>query len=151
MKKMILAALAAFVMGFGFMSCGDKAQKNNAADEKAAPEKEATEQVAKDDTPEGKMLGLFSKMVTLVKETHIKSADDVKSFLSDLKDIQSKIEVLAKENEERELPKEVEEKLEDQFNKMQEELNPEMERVVKEITSLKASDLEGIDLSELGL
>ena len=75
----------------------------------------------------------------------------MKSFLTNLKDIQSKIEVLAKENEERDLPKDVEEKLEEQFNKMQEELSPEMERVMKEITSLKASDLEGIDLSELGL
>ena len=125
MKKVLFAVLAAFMVSLSFTSCSK--------------------------SPEGKLMSLMEDAVSIMKDTHIKSADDVKSFLTNLKDIQSKIEVLAKENEERDLPKDVEEKLEEQFNKMQEELSPEMERVMKEITSLKASDLEGIDLSELGL
>lgn len=123
MKKMIFAVLATFVMSLTMISCGG---------EKA---------------PEDKMIGLMEDMVSLVKDTHIKSADDVKTFALKMKDIQSTMEKLQKEvGEDYELPEDKEKELEEKVGKLTEQLMPELQRVMQEA---KDADIDPEDLEEL--
>ena len=123
MRKTIFAVLAALVMSLGFMSCSG--------------------------SPEEEMVGYLEDMVALVKDTHIKSSDDVKTFAKKAKDLQEKVEALQKKygkDYESTLSEEEQKEIGDRMTKIMMELMPEMERLQKEA---KDADLSPEDLKEL--
>ena len=130
MKKVIFAVLAAFMVSLSFTSCSK--------------------------SPEEKMIGVFEDMVSTLKDTHIKSADDVKNLKEKMEGLQKEMEEAQKEMEEKvkamseEEQKEFNEKTEKEFkekvNKLMEELPAELERLQKEATEagIDPSDLSGL-------
>ena len=123
MKKVIFAVLAAFMVSLSFTSCSK--------------------------SPEGKVMSLMEDAVSIMKDTHIKSADDVKAFAEKMKPIKEGVEKAMEELLEAykdKDPKELEElgkKFEEQSKKISEEAEKEGKRLQKE-----AEDA-GVDLSEL--
>jgi hypothetical protein len=128
MKKTIFAVLAAFVMSLGFMSCSSGG-------------------------PEDKMISLMEDMVSVMKSTHIKSADDVNTLKGKLEGMKSEVEKVTNELMEAYKDKSPEELmklaesmkgLEEKMDKVQKEGDKEMERLKGEAEAL------GLDLSEFG-
>ncbi len=128
MKKTIFAVLAAFVMSLGFMSCSGGG-------------------------PEDKMISLMEDMVSVMKSTHIKSADDVNTLKGKLEGMKSEVEKVTNELMEAYKDKSPEELmklaesmkgLEEKMDKVQKEGDKEMERLKGEAEAL------GLDLSEFG-
>ncbi len=123
MKKVIFAVLAAFMVSLSFTSCSK--------------------------SPEGKVMGLMEDAISIMKDTHIKSADDVKAFAEKMKPIKEGVEKAMSEMMEAykdKDPKELEElgnKFEEQAKKLGDEAEKEGARLKKE-----AEDA-GVDLSEL--
>lgn len=123
MKKMIFAVLAALMVSLSFTSCSS--------------------------SPEGKIMGLMEDAVSVMKDTHIKSADDVKALVEKMKPLKADIEKAMEEMMEAykdKDPKELEElsnKFEEQAKKLGEEADKEGERLQKEAAEA------GVDLSEL--
>ena len=123
MKKMIFAVLAAFMVSLSFTSCSK--------------------------SPEGKVMSLMEDAVSIMKDTHIKSADDVKAFAEKMKPIKEGVEKAMEELMEAykdKDPKELEEigkKFEEQSKKIGEEAEKEGKRLQKE------AEEAGVDLSEL--
>ena len=123
MKKVIFAVLAAFMVSLSFTSCSK--------------------------SPEGKVMGLMEDAISIMKDTHIKSADDVKAFAEKMKPIKEGVEKAMSEMMEAykdKDPKELEElgnKFEEQAKKRGDEAEKEGARLKKE-----AEDA-GVDLSEL--
>ena len=123
MRKMIFAVLAAFMVSLSFTSCSK--------------------------SPEGKMMSLMEDAVSVMKDTHIKSADDVKALGEKMKTIKEDIEKAMTEMMEEykdKDPKELEEigkKFEEQAKKLAEEAQKEGERLQKEAAE------NNVDLSEL--
>ena len=123
MKKVIFAVLAAFMVSLSFTSCSS--------------------------SPESKIMGLMEDAVSVMKDTHIKSADDVKALAEKMKPIKEGVEKAMQELMESykdKDPKELEEigqKFEEQANKLAEAAKKEGERLEKEAAEA------GVDLSEL--
>ena len=82
MKKVIFAVLAAFMVSLSFTSCSK--------------------------SPEGKVMGLMEDAISIMKDTHIKSADDVKAFAEKMKPIKEGVEKAKAEKEGARLKKEAE-------------------------------------------
>lgn len=124
MKKVIFAVLTAFVMSLGFASCSSS-------------------------SPQDKILDSMDELVTLMKKTHIKSADDVKVLKEKAeaikKDVETAMEQLTKDKSPEELLKLATE-LKD-FEKKTEELSKtgdaEIERLKKE------AEAAGVDVDAL--
>lgn len=120
---MIFAVLAAFMVSLSFTSCSK--------------------------SPEGKVMSLMEDAVSIMKDTHIKSADDVKAFAEKMKPIKEGVEKAMEELMEAykdKDPKELEEigkKFEEQSKKIGEEAEKEGKRLQKE------AEEAGVDLSEL--
>ena len=128
MKKAIFAVMAAFVMSLGFMSCSGG-------------------------SPEDKMVSLMEDMVSVMKSTHIKSADDAKTLKGKLEGMKADVEKLTNELMEAYKDKSPEELmklaesmkgLEEKMEKVQKEGDKEMERLKGEAEAL------GLDLSDFG-
>ena len=123
MKKVIFAVLAAFMVSLSFTSCSS--------------------------SPEDKMVGLLEDAVSIMKDTHIKSQDDVKALAEKMKPLKENVENAMKEMMEAykdKDPKELEEmskKIEEKMKKISEEAEKEGERLQKEAAEA------GVDLSEL--
>lgn len=123
---MIFAVLAAFVMSLGFMSCGPS-------------------------TPEEKMVSIMEDALSILKDTHIKSADDAKAFVEKFKPLKEEANKVIeefieqyKDSSPEELAKSMEE-LQKNNEKIGKELEAEIDRLEKE-----AKDA-GVDLDALGL
>ena len=120
---MNFAVLAAFMVSLSFTSCSK--------------------------SPEGKVMSLMEDAVSIMKDTHIKSADDVKAFAEKMKPIKEGVEKAMEELMEAykdKDPKELEEigkKFEEQSKKIGEEAEKEGKRLQKE------AEEAGVDLSEL--
>ena len=123
MKKMIFAVLAAFMVSLSFTSCSK--------------------------SPEDKLVSLMEDAVSIMKDTHIKSADDVKAFAEKMKPLKGDVEKAMKEMMEAykdKDPKDLEEmskNIEEKMKKISEEAAKEGERLEKEAAEA------GVDLSEL--
>lgn len=120
---MIFAVLAAFMVSLSFTSCSS--------------------------SPEKKMIGYMEDFVSLMKDTHIKSGDDVKAFVEKAKDIQTKMEELQKsvgEDYESNLSEEAQKELEEQMSKLSQEILPELTRIQKEAqeANLTEEDLKAL-------
>ena len=120
--------MAAFVMSLGFMSCSGG-------------------------SPEDKMVSLMEDMVSVMKSTHIKSADDAKTLKGKLEGMKADVEKLTNELMEAYKDKSPEELmklaesmkgLEEKMEKVQKEGDKEMERLKGEAEAL------GLDLSDFG-
>ena len=123
MKKLLFAALAAFVMSLGFVSCSS--------------------------SPEDKIVSTMESMVSLMKDTHIKSMDDVKALKekgeSLKKEVENAIEALTKDKSPEELMK-LAESMKDLEKKM-EDLSTTADAEIDRLT--KEAEAAGIDASEL--
>jgi uncharacterized coiled-coil protein SlyX len=124
MKKVLLAVLAAFVMNLGMVSCSS--------------------------TPADKKLGAMEEALSIVKSTHIKSAEDVKALVEKIKPLKEKaisanteLMNLNRSKSPEELSEINEEMAEmgKQIDQMAVEMNKEGERLEKEAQEA------GIDLS----
>ena len=125
MKKMIFAVLAAFMVSLSFTSCSK--------------------------SPEEKMIGYMEDMVSLLKDTHIKSADDVKTFAEKAKKIQADVEELQKsvgKDYESKLTEDEQKALMEKMETVMKEIAPEMERIQKEAAeaNVNLDDLKDLDL-----
>lgn len=125
MKKMIFAVLAAFMVSLSFTSCSK--------------------------SPEEQMIGYMEDLVSLLKDTHIKSADDVKTLAEKVKKIQANVEELQKsvgEDYESKLSEEETKALMEKMGTVMKELAPEVERLEKEAAeaNVDLDDLKGLDL-----
>ena len=138
MKKLIFALLALFMVSAVVVSCDNKKSKKD---------KEEKEEVY--DTPEEELLALMDDAVSIMEDTHIKSADDVKDLADEMRPI--------KENVERAM-KELMETYKDKDPQELEELSKELEDEFKEITRRAEREGErlqteaaeaGVDISEL--
>ena len=128
MKKVLFAVLAAFMVSLSFTSCSK--------------------------SPEGKMFGLMEDAISIMKDTHIKSADDVKAFADKMKPLKESIEKAQvelleayKDKDEKEL-EEIVNKFEEQAKKLGEEAEKEGARLQKEAeeAGLDISEFEDLDL-----
>jgi len=128
MKKVIFAVLTAFVMSFSLTSCGG--------------------------SPENQMIGIMEDMLSVIKDTHISSADDAKALVEKLAPFKEKMENAAQEMMKAYADKSPEEMaeieasmkdLEKQSEKITSELEKEGERLEKEAKEA------GVDLSQLDL
>ena len=123
MKKVIFAVLAAFMVSLSFTSCSK--------------------------SPEGKMFGLMEDAISIMKDTHIKSADDVKALAEKMKPIKEGVDKAMEEmmeaykDKSAEELKELGEKFEEQSKKLGAEAEKEGARLKKE------AEEAGVDLSEL--
>ena len=123
MKKMIFAVLAAFMVSLSFTSCSK--------------------------SPEEKMVGYIEDMVSLMKDTHIKSLDDAKTFSEKAQKIKEDVEALEKsmgEDYKSSISEDEQKKLEERVGKAMEELMKEMERIQKEAAEagVDASEIKGL-------
>ena len=122
MKKVLFAVLAAFMVSLSFTSCSK--------------------------SPEGKLMSLMEDAVSIMKDTHIKSADDVKAFADKMKPLKESIEkaqVELLEAYKDKDPKELEEivnKFEEQAKNLGAEAEKEGARLQKE------AEEAGLDISE---
>ncbi|MBO4463254.1 MAG: hypothetical protein J5797_03565 [Prevotella sp.] len=123
MKKVIFAVLAAFMVSLSFTSCSK--------------------------SPEDKIMGLMEDAVSIMKDTHIKSQDDVKALAEKMKPLKEDVEKAMKEfleackdKDQKEL-EEIGKKFDEQSKKLQEEAKKEGERLQKEAAEA------GVDISEL--
>ena len=129
MKKAVFAVLAAFVMSMGFMSCSSS-------------------------SPEDKMVSLMEDAISIMKSTHIKSADDVKTLTEKFATIKADIEQVTtemmeayKDKSPEELMKLAEsmEKMEKKVEKMTKDMQKEAERLEQEAEKAGVS-LDGLDI-----
>ena len=75
---MFFAAIAAFVMSVSFTSCGGStSSEGNASEEKVET---TSEEKAESLAPTDKMLSCMEKMVSIMKDTSIKSAEDAQAL-----------------------------------------------------------------------
>jgi len=128
MKKVIFAVLAAFMVSLSFTSCSK--------------------------SPEEKMINCMEDMVSALKDTHIKSAEDVKTLKEKMEGIQKDMDAAEKamdehmkgmsDEEKKAFEEESKKKYEEKVNKLMAELPQEMERLQKEAAEAN------IDLSEMG-
>lgn len=128
MKKVIFAVLAAFMVSLSFTSCSK--------------------------SPEDKIVSCMEEMLSVMKDTHIKSADDVKALKEKMESIKKDAEEAQKALTEKmkgmseEEMKEFAEKnkdLEQKVSDVMKALPAEIERIQKEATEA------GVDISELDL
>ena len=100
-------------------------------------------------SPEDKLVGLMEDAVSIMKDTHIKSQDDVKALAEKMKPLKENVENAIKEMIEAykdKDPKELEQmskNIEEKMKKISEEAEKEGERLQKEAAEA------GVDLSEL--
>lgn len=123
MKKVIFAVLAAFMVSLSFTSCSK--------------------------SPEGKVMGLMEDAVSIMKDTHIKSADDVKALAEKMKPIKEGVEKAMSEMMEAykdKDPKELEE-LGNKFEEMAKTIGAEAEKEGARLQ--KEAEEAGVDLSEI--
>ena len=130
MKKVIFAVLAAFMVSLSFTSCSS--------------------------SPEDKMMGCLKDMVSALKDTHIKSADDVKALKEKMESIKKDFEEAQKaleekmkgmsDEEKKAYEEEAEKKYKEEASKIMEELPKEMERLQKEATE---ANIDPADLAEV--
>ena len=124
MKKVIFAVLTAFVMSLGFASCSSS-------------------------SPQDKILDSMDELVTLMKKTHIKSADDVKVLKEKAeaikKDVETAMEQLTKDKSPEELLKLATElkDLEKKTEELSKTGDAEIERLKKE------AEAAGVDVDAL--
>ena len=127
MRKMIFAVLAALVMSLGFMSCSSS-------------------------SPEKKLIGLMEDVVSILKDTHIKSADDVAALKDKMETIKKDVMAVTtelmdsyKDKSPEELAKLAEsmKDLEKQSDKLSKEIEAEGERLEKE------AEAAGVELGDL--
>ena len=123
MKKVIFAVLAAFMVSLSFTSCSK--------------------------SPEGKVMSLMEDAVSIMKDTHIKSADDVKALAEKMKPIKEGVEKAMGEMMEAykdKDPKELEE-LGNKFEEMAKTIGAEAEKEGARLQ--KEAEEAGVDLSEI--
>ena len=101
MKKVIFAVLAAFMVSLSFTSCSK--------------------------SPEGKVIGLMEDVVSALKDTHIKSQDDVTKLAEKLKTIKEDSEKAMKE-----LAEAYKDKSQDELKEIQKEYAEKVEKIEKE-------------------
>ena len=123
MKKVIFAVLAAFMVSLSFTSCSK--------------------------SPEGKLLGLMEDAVSIMKDTHIKSQDDVKALAEKMKPLQEEVQKAMKE-----MMEAYKDKTPEELQKMSQELEKKSKDIAaeaeKEGERLQKEAAEaGVDLSEL--
>ena len=126
MKKVIFAVLAAFVMSLSFTSCSS--------------------------SPEDKMLGLIEDMVSVMKGTHIKSMDDVKTLKEKLQGMKSEVEKVSMEMMEAYKDKSPEElvKLAESMKDIEAKIEKVQKDGEKEVERLKGeAEAAGLDVEEL--
>ena len=124
MKKLFFAVLAAFMVSLSFTSCSS--------------------------SPEKQMMGYMEDMVSLLKDTHIKSADDVKAFAEKAKSIQEKVEKLQEsvgKDYESKLSEEEQKEMEKQMEELTSQIFPELQRIQKEAqeAGLSEEDLKALN------
>lgn len=90
---MFFAAIAAFVMSVSFTSCGG----STSSEEKSSEEKVETtsEEKAESLAPTDKMLSCMEKMVSIMKDTSIKSAEDAQALKEKMEGIQKEVEEIS--------------------------------------------------------
>ena len=96
MKKLLYSVLAVLVMSVAFVSCKDsKAPADKDSVEATESEKaEETKEAAVDANanPADKLVGMMGDMVQLLKDTHIKSADDLMALKDKLENFKTSFE-----------------------------------------------------------
>ena len=124
MKKMIFAVLAAFVMSLGFVSCSGG--------------------------PEDQFIGAMKDMVSALKGTTIKSADDVKQLKEKVEKCKKDIEAasLAMMNAYKDKPEDLK-KVQEKINKEMESLGKDAEAETKRLK--EEAEKAGVDISDLEL
>lgn len=143
MKKLIFALLALFMVSTVVVSCDNKKSKKDEEEEL---------------TPAEQMIACMEDMVDVLKDTHIKSTDDVKDLKEKMDGIKKDFDEAQKALEEElkemsdEERKEFEEKTEKQFEekvyKLMEDLPKEMERLQKEATEANIDASEVAEVME---
>jgi len=100
MRKMIFAALAAFVVSFCLVSCNNSQQKDKTdgeAEEKteAKVEDESADEIVIEETdqPHINFTNALEKLATVLEGTHIKSVDDVQALKEKVEKIREVIMV----------------------------------------------------------
>ena len=168
MKKLIFGLAAILTMSFVMAACGDnkKSQKDKDNDD----EDERTESRYDDEddmddmddedmdvtsfgrsnSPEEQMMDYMEDMVDLLRDTHVKSVDDVMSFAKEAKKIQQKVEDLQKsvgEDYESTLSEEEQKKMEKQLEELTSQIFPELQRIQKEAeeAGLSEEDLKALE------
>ena len=158
MKKLIFGIAALFMMSVVLVGCDNKKSKKDKDDE---DEDERTEQVADDEdedideeektatfnlAPEDKFVGILEDAVRIMKNSHIRTQDDVKRIADKMAPMKERLEKAMEELTSAYSQSELEEigkRLEDKVNKLAKEGEKEGDRLQKE------AEEAGIDVSEL--
>lgn len=120
MKRTIFVVLTALVMSLSFMACSSS-------------------------SPEEQMIGYMEDLVSVMKDTHIKSGSDVKTFAKKVKKIQDNVDALKEKygnDYKSELSEEEQKKMEERLEKLMSDLFPEMQRIQKEATNANLTEEE---------
>ena len=96
-------------------------------------------------SPEEQMIGYMEDLVSVMKDTHIKSGSDVKTFAKKVKKIQDNVDALKEKygnDYKSELSEEEQKKMEERLEKLMSDLFPEMQRIQKEATNANLTEEE---------
>ena len=153
MKKLIFGLAAILTMSFVMAACGDNKKSKKDKDNDDEDERTESRYDDEDDmddmddedmdvtsfgrsnSPEEQMMDYMEDMVDLLRDTHVKSVDDVMSFAKEVKKIQQKVEDLQKsvgEDYESTLSEEEQKKMEKQLEELTSQIIPELQRIQKE-------------------
>ena len=126
MKKTLFVVLTALVMSLAFSACGSS-------------------------SPEEQMMGYMENLSSLLKETHIKSGSDVRTFAEKARKIQDKADALKQKygkDYESDLSEEEEQKLQSRMEALMNQMIPEMKRIQEEAASANLTEAEMKELRE---